>query len=273
MKQKIALILSAVMLSAALAACGSNGDSVQTATAAPEQPEAAASTAPAESSSADIAALDDSDIQAALADYYGIYVCQNDPNQIVVDESGISYGVSLLSIESIGGGYVILNDSDAIIILNDGSISANLSHTGDDSYLDTYEKTSGPSEAPETTVPSDATVDADTGSDSAQTVFALSEYVGTYQSDGSDDSFTLTEDQIKDISIIADIYNNEDVSGNEMSTVLSQDDILQDADGNSYIEFYTQYGCDGKAVFLSGGKIQLTLTLGDESYEGTFTKQ
>ncbi|HOO80482.1 MAG TPA: hypothetical protein PLZ77_08510 [Lachnospiraceae bacterium] len=102
----------------------------------------------------------------------------------------------------------------------------------------------------------------------------LETYLGTYVNDQTGDSFILNDVfMITNISVIHNIYGNQDRSAGETSTVFSAADLMQDSDNNYYIDVATQYGCTARITFLADHQIILLLQLGDEVYEGTFKLQ
>jgi len=149
--KKVFFVLVTMLIMTTLGACGSNtGNSSQIEEATTEldisnqegQNEMDEDEGIAEEESY-MYQMTEQEIQAALADYHGEYRCTADANSIVINDNGMYYDGAKLDIQSIGEGYVVLNNSNLIIILSAGTVSANFTHAEDNSYLDDYERIGG----------------------------------------------------------------------------------------------------------------------------------
>ena len=88
------------------------------------------------------------------------------------------------------------------------------------------------------------------------------------------DSFTLVDKgngvyQFTNMNIASEIYQDGQSGANEMSTTFTASDCVKDGD-TFVLEFTTNYGCTGKAVFYDNKDIELNLFLGDKSYTMKF---
>lgn len=280
--KKVFLILATMLIMATLGACGSNtvnnSQTEEATTALDISTQEGQNEIDEDEGNADeesyMYQMTEQEIQASIADYHGEYRCTADANSIVINDNGMYYDGAKLDIQSIGEGYVVLNNSNLIIILSAGTVSANFTHAEDNSYLDDYERIGGEN----VNHPDEQKADG-TGGESTNTIqeseqVQLSEYMGTYINDSTNDSFILTDAfQLTNISVMHAVYGNEDHSANEISTTFTSNDLKQDADGNNYVDISTMYGCSCRVTFLSGNQIALVLQNGNEVYEGTFYKQ
>ncbi len=125
--------------------------------------------------------------------------------------------------------------------------------------------------------------DGDTAGDGAEdgseqaSDFTLSDYTGEYTDaeSGSSISFVMTDSKVdyhfQAMHINSDIYN--DYNGdNEVSTTMTERSFFECSEGVYAVDFITQYGCNGTAVFNGDGSIELTLTLADMTFHGVFMK-
>lgn len=147
MKKKLLIILLAGLMTLSFTACGKNEVQSSDPQAA-EETEAYTSDQTAdikEETDEEIEITETQDFAALLAPFYGTYRFDGnnnqakDPNEIVIDENGVSYGGESLSILRVTmDNYVKFNDSDVMFIMNSDSISANFLHPEDQSVLEDY---------------------------------------------------------------------------------------------------------------------------------------
>ncbi len=144
------------------------------------------------------------DFTTQLEPFYGTYRFDGndnqakDPNEIVIDEKGVTYGGKTLSILRVTlDNYVKFNDSDVMFIIDGDSVSANFLHPEDQSVLEIYpivERVSANTE--QSQISSEAT---DASMNEPDTEVA-SKMAGTYTGQHStlaiamDGSFTYIED-------------------------------------------------------------------------------
>ena len=286
--KKVFLILATVLIMTTLVACGSNVDVNNNQT---EEVTTASDilTGEIQNEESYIYQMTDQEIQAALADYHGEYRCEADANAVLIDDNGMFYNGEKLDIQSIGEGYVVINNSNLIIILGDGRVSADFTHADDNSYLDDYkwigvassdnlstEKTN----TANNNVPESNTQAADSSTPNASTQ-ALSEeqletYVGTYINTSTNNTCSFigydgNNGRVYKVEEIA-VNNATRTSPDGICSPFSASEIEQNADGNfsirrpTYLDFCT-------VTFLPDNQIVLKLEYDDGTYEETFSKQ
>ncbi len=149
--EKVFLVLITMLIMATLGACGSstvnNSQTEEATTALDISTQEGQNEIDEDEGNADeesyMYQMTEQEIQAAIADYHGEYRCTADANSIVINDNGMYYDGAKLDIQSIGEGYVVLNNSNLIIILGAGEVRANFTHAEDNSYLENYERIGG----------------------------------------------------------------------------------------------------------------------------------
>lgn len=293
--KKVFLILVTVLIMIMLVACGSNTDvdnaQTEEVTTAPDISIQEGQNESDENADEEsyMYQMTEQEIQAALEDYRGEYRCAADANSVVIDNNGMSYNGAKLDIQSIGEGYVVLNNSNLIIILGAGTVSANFTHAEDNSYLDNYERIGGAAsdnlnegeisnannDIPESNsqVADIGTTDADTQILSAE---QLEAYVGTYLNTSTNDTFAFIgydgeNGRVYRVGEIA-VTDATRTSPDNIGSPFAVSEFEQNADGNFSIRRPTMLGfCT--VTLLSDNKIALKLEYSDGTYEGTFSKQ